>query len=165
MGFIERIYIESFPPDERRPVNEFRQLIADDNEFSVYMLLNEEERMGFLTYWTFDTFIYAEHFAIVPEHRNGGIGKSVMEAFIASTKLPLILEVEMPDTEMAQRRIGFYKRVGFKLWDISYKQPPYQEAYEALPMMLMTYRDIDLDKDFEHIKRKIYKTVYNVSDI
>jgi len=164
LEFVERIYIESFPPNERRPVLEFNRLIEEDDSFSVYVLLNGEERVGFLTYWTFDTFIYAEHFAIAPEHRSGGYGREVMEAFIADTKLPIILEVEMPDTEMAQRRIGFYERVGFKLWNITYEQPPYEEEFDPIPMKLMTFRNIDMEKEFDSIKKLIYTKVYGVQD-
>jgi len=166
LEFIERIYIESFPPDERRPVTEFLRLVETEVAFTVCLLQDDNERIGFLTYWSFESFIYAEHFAISPEFRSGGYGKQVMEAFISETTLPLILEVELPQTsELAKRRVSFYERIGFKLWDIPYEQPPYEKGYNPLPMMLMTYREILLDKNFEYIRNLIYNKVYGVSSI
>lgn len=163
VDFIEQIYIESFPPNERRPVVEFLRLLQDDKTFTVYLILDDDKRVGFLTTWTFDTFIYAEHFAIAPEYRSAGYGKEVMEAFIGQTTLPIILEVETPENELAKRRIAFYERVGFKAWNIPYTQPAYEEKYGPVPMVLMTYRTIALDKLFDNIKSLIYKKVYNVN--
>ncbi len=163
LDFIERLYIESFPVNERRSVEAFRKLLKENPDFTVCLVRDKDVKVGFLTYWTFDNFIYAEHFAISSEFRNGGYGKQVMDAFIQQTTLPLILEVELPESGMAERRIGFYKRIGFRLWDIEYEQPPYEKAFGPVPMKLMTYRTIDLDKVFKEVKSEIYRKVYGTS--
>jgi len=164
LEFVERIYIESFPPDERRPVSEFHNLIDTEKAFTVFIIMDEDNRIGFITLWTLGDFIYAEHFAIAPEYRNEGYGKRVMESFIDATDIPIILEVELPDTEMARRRIGFYRRAGFRLWEIPYEQPPYEKQYDPVPMCLMTLRNIDLNKDFDKVKDILYKRVYRLND-
>lgn len=76
-------------------------------------------------------------------------------------KKPIILEVEMPEEEMAIRRINFYKRQGFTLWEKPYMQPPYKSGDDYLPMLLMAYGDLECDKDFEQVKKCIYREVYN----
>ena len=69
--------------------------------------------------------------------------------------------VEMPEEEMAIRRINFYKRQGFTLWEKPYMQPPYKSGDDYLPMLLMAYGDLECDKDFEQVKKCIYREVYN----
>lgn len=68
----------------------------------------------------------------------------------------------MPVEEMAQRRINFYKRQGFTLWEKEYQQPPYKPGDPFLPMYLMVKGDLQCDRDFEEVKRRIHKEVYNV---
>ena len=70
--------------------------------------------------------------------------------------------VEMPEEEMAQRRINFYKRQRFVLWEKPYLQPPYRPTDEYLPMLLMAHGDLECERDFETVKDSIYKEVYNV---
>ncbi|NDW09099.1 GNAT family N-acetyltransferase [Dysgonomonas sp. 520] len=164
LDFIEKLYIESFPANERRPVPELYDLIENEDVFTAFVVLNEDsERIGFLTYWNLDGFVYAEHFAISPEFRNGGNGAKIMISFLNHFTVPVILEVEAPTSETAKRRIGFYERLGFKLWNFDYVQPPYGKDLEPVPMKLMSYREIDLDKNYEEIKTQLYTRVYKVT--
>ena len=68
---------------------------------------------------------------------------------------------EMPQEEMAQRRIGFYQRNGFTLWENEYYQPPYKAGDSFLPMRLMVHGALDSQKDYEKVKQRIYRDVYN----
>lgn len=159
--FVQRIYVESFPPNERRPLSEFENLITSEESFKINVIFENDKQVGFITHWEFNTFIYVEHFAISAEYRNGGYGRKVMESFIAETTLPIVLEVELPSDEISKRRIAFYKRIGFKSWDdIPYEQPPYEAKYKPLPMILMTYGEININDNFEVIKNNLYKKVY-----
>jgi hypothetical protein len=72
------------------------------------------------------------------------------------------LEVEIPEEEMAKRRINFYQRQGFSLWEKPYQQPPYKTGDNYLPMLIMAYGDIECGKDFDSVKEHIYREVYNV---
>ncbi len=112
----------------------------------------------------FDGYTYVEHFAIDPAARNGGIGAEAMKQFLVFCGTPVVLEVEMPTDEMSKRRIGFYERLGFKLDNQVYHQPPYREGGEWLEMRLMTYGDVDLEYSFEQVKNCLHKNVYGVKD-
>ena len=68
----------------------------------------------------------------------------------------------MPEEEMARRRIGFYQRQGFTLWDKPYQQPPYKPGDGYLPMRLMAYGGIDPEQDFAKVRDCIYREVYGV---
>ena len=163
--FVQKVYIESFPPDERRPLLEFQNLMDKEADFTVCIIESNDQRVGFLTYWDFNTFIFAEHFAVSSEFRNGGYGREIIGLFVKTVKLPVLLEVELPDCEMSKRRVKFYERAGFKGWDIPFEQPPYEAKYSPIPMMLMTHGDIDMENDFSTIKKTIYTKVYNVTEV
>ncbi|NDV78334.1 GNAT family N-acetyltransferase [Dysgonomonas sp. 511] len=161
VSFVENLYIESFPLSERRPVNKMLELYSGDAPFEIIVAIEDGELLGFLTYWDLGEFIFAEHFAISPEFRNGGYGGRVMKLFMENITKPIVLEVELPTTILSERRIGFYQRLGFRLWeDVLYQQPPYYEETGAIPMKLMSFGDIDIEKDFIAIKETLYSNVY-----
>lgn len=159
--FIENLYIESFPLSERRPVDEMLDLYKNDSSFIISNAINENQPVGFLTHWDLNKFIFAEHFAISPQFRNEGFGQKVMDLFIAETEKPIVLEVELPTTILSERRIGFYQRIGFRLWEeVQYQQPSYYKGGNAIPMKLMSYGNIDIEKDIKDIRSDIYSRVY-----
>ncbi|MDH6355421.1 ribosomal protein S18 acetylase RimI-like enzyme [Dysgonomonas sp. PH5-45] len=164
LDFVERLYIESFPNNERRPVKEFLRLMEKEKDFVVLLVVNNDgEHIGFLTCWNFETFVFGEHFAVSAEFRDEGFGGKALNAFIKKAGKPIVIEVELPETDIAKRRIGFYMRHNFNLWDVEYAQPPYMKGGEPVPMRLMTYGDINLNKDFEYIKQAINEKVYSLS--
>lgn len=152
-------YESSFPENERRDFSLVRKLIAEEPEFSVYALINENIYIGFITIWKFDTFSYVEHFAIESTARNGGFGAKVMQQFL-ETADTVVLEVETPSDELARRRIGFYERFGFVLAPQTYFQPPYQDGGNKVEMKLMSYGNINLNDSFDEVCKTLYKYVY-----
>lgn len=162
LEFVEKLYIESFPANERRPVLELHHVMEDDDRFAVYLLINEEEvRSGFITLWNFDTFLFIEHFAISPEQRNSGTGTKSLEALFSETTLPLVGEIELPESsDFAARRGKFYKKNGFDIWDMEYSQPPYIDGFDDIPMKVLTYRNLNFPDNFEFVRDIIHKNVY-----
>lgn len=162
MSFVERLYIESFPQSERRPFELMIDFYSDPQKpFIITVIKNDDKPIGVFTYWDFDNYIFGEHFAIAPEARNGGVGAESMTIFMSGLDKPFIIEVELPTTYIADRRIGFYQRLGFRLWDkLAYQQPPYIEGYNPIAMYLMTWGKIDMNEVFPEIKREIYSSVY-----
>lgn len=161
VSFVENLYIESFPPSERRPIEKMLDFYQNNDLFFIDVAVEDGRLVGFLTYWDIDEFIFAEHFAIAPEFRNGGYGRKVMKLFQKSPK-PIILEVELPSTILSERRIGFYQRLGYKLWEnVQYQQPAYSIDGLAIPMKLMTYGDLNVERDLIEIRSKIYSIVYD----
>ena len=127
LNLVEKTYTDSFPREERRDFPLVKELIRSNPYFKIYILTKSGQYVGFISAWTFGTYTYAEHFAIEPAYRNGGIGAEALRQFLAAVNSPVVLEVEMPTDEMSKRRIGFYQRQGFVLDDHVYFQPPYRD--------------------------------------
>lgn len=168
-NYMEELLVSSFPKEEYRDLEELRRYTDSKEKFHNNVIFassglssNESTPIGLLTYWDFTTFYYVEHFAIAPQARNGGYGRQALEYLCRSLPRPIILEVEMPDEEIARRRINFYQRQGFRLWQLPYQQPPYRKGEAYLPLLLMSYGNIDCNKEFDNIKQTIYREVYGI---
>jgi ribosomal protein S18 acetylase RimI-like enzyme len=161
VSFVENLYIESFPLSERRPVEAMMNLCGEDKPFVIVLTVRDKQLVGFFTCWNLNEFIFAEHFAISPEFRNRGYGRKTMELLLRAATRPVLLEVELPTTILSERRIGFYQRLGFKLWEnVLYRQPAYHDDSAAIPMKLMTYGDLDVEKKLVEIRDELYSVVY-----
>lgn len=157
---VERLYIDSFPPEERRPWKDVMWLVDNNRQFEMLEVVSDNAVVGFITLWHLGSVAYGEHFAIDPSCRGGGLGGEVVEAVINRLgKTPWIIEVEPPGmTPEAQRRIGFYTRHGMILQgDFRYIQPSYGSGLPPVELKLMTSRnDVDLDEATRLIHRNVY---------
>ena len=160
--FMEELLTDTFPAEEYRELADLREYTDRTGNFHNNIIFEDNMPIGFITYWDFDRFCYVEHFAINPALRNGGYGKKALEHLRKVVQLPIVLEVERPDEEMAQRRISFYQRQGFTLWEQNYRQPPYKKGDSFLPMYLMVYGNLDSDRDYKAIRKQIYLEVYGM---
>ena len=160
--FVEQLWLDAFPHCERRPTPDQRH--NTDHNPAFHCLLAEEsgQPVGFFTCWQFPDFWYGEHFAVSSLYRNRGYGALIMAAVLDYIEhKPLVLEVEMPDNALAQRRIGFYQRQGFQLWDdCPYEQPPYHPEDEPLPMYLMVHGPLTPEA-FPAVCTLIHREVYH----
>ncbi len=147
---------QSFPPDERRPYKEQQELL-ENPLYSVYIV---ENLYAFIATWEFDEFVFIEHFAVKNECRNTGLGSRMLSEFLEKQKKTVCLEVELPETELAKRRIGFYERNGFYFNEFEYFQPPISQGKKIIPLRIMT-SNAGIDKvTFEKIRSILYKEVY-----
>ena len=108
--FMEELMVQSFPPEEYRPLEQLR--LYTDTKPAFYnniVLESDDTPVGFFTYWDFGTFCYGEHFAIDPARRNGGYGARVIErlcadlAFLPAAGLPAVGQA-LPATALQARR-------------------------------------------------------------
>lgn len=162
-SFALSLLITAFPRDEYRDPEVWAALTCKSEVFSNNLILHGNERVGLLTLWKFAPFVYVEHFAIDASLRGQGLGHHVMEKLLNDAKQPLVLEVEMPETEMASRRIAFYERCGLKLLTYPYVQPPYRAGGQALPMRVMCTQVLS-QSEFEHVRQTLYDKVYGYNN-
>ncbi len=153
---------KSFPEDEYRSYDEQKMLFSK-SEYDIYVVDGDDSTLkAFVAVWGFDDFAFIEHLAVNPACRNAGIGASILAAVKEKTGKRICLEVELPENDIARRRIGFYTRNGFSLNEYNYIQPPMSAGKNPVPLFIMTTDGAVEERRFEYIKDKLYEKVYNV---
>lgn len=156
----ETLYLESFPPEERRP---WQMILSPESQYGpkLQLIIVDDQFAGMVTTWHFDQFIYIEHLAVNPKVRGRGIGAELLSVLSAQVGKPIVLEVELPNEAepMTIRRINFYTRNGFTLLDYDYIQPPYSPELSEVPLKLMTTEPA---LDPKLITRTLHTQVYGI---
>lgn len=150
---------EAFPSVERRIYEEQKALLSKAN-YRLFFQGEKQNIESMMAIWEFSSFIYIEHFAVSKQKRGSGIGSACMKTFLESAKKPVILEVEKACDSITERRIMFYRRIGFHLNSFAYEQPPLQKNHWPLPLHIMSYPSLLTEKQFQEIKNQLYQEVY-----
>lgn len=157
---IVALYEYSFPPEERRDSLSLRRLLNENGQLQSIIYTDGSDLIGFILYHQLEQCNFVEHFAVDQASRGSGIGSTMFTDFLAQHPGPVVLEVELPETEIARRRIGFYERLGLKSWpEVAYVQPSYGPQKPALPLMLMS-RDVLSEDQLIACAQEIHHKVY-----
>ncbi|MBO5897542.1 MAG: GNAT family N-acetyltransferase [Clostridia bacterium] len=156
-----RLMLESFPRDELRSCEDQRALL-DEPTYLPFVVRGEgDEIVALMTVWELDEVVFLEHFAVSPALRGGGLGSRLLSELIERYDRPICLEVELPETETARRRIGFYRRNGFYLNEYDYVQPAYGKDRESVPLLIMTTGGEVDETAFARLRDALYREVYH----
>ena len=131
----------------------------DNPHYSILLICENGNTLGFITLWDIGEFTFAEHFVIFEEYRNSGYGARAL-SLLCKRYTNIVLEVEPPITDMKKRRIAFYERAGFVKNEREYIQPSYREGEAGVPLIIMSYPT--LLSDFDSAIPKIYNIVYGI---
>ncbi|WP_262326973.1 GNAT family N-acetyltransferase [Carboxylicivirga litoralis] len=134
------LYEKAFPLLERRTLT-LQKLILNHRSYYCNAIFIDNQFVGLILWWQLGDVIYIEHFAIEEEVRGNGIGMDVLEAFKNKAGKRIILEVELPTTEIGRRRIEFYQRAGFSLNTYKYFQLPLRPKAKKVELLLMSYSE------------------------
>lgn len=156
-SFGEQVLNDSFPTEERPALTDLRA--RKNPAFHFDIVQDNGIPIGILTHWDFPTFTYIEHFAILEELRNKRLGGCVLDQFTRGNRL-VVLEAELPENEIARRRLNFYQRHGLIIAPYPYIQPAYAEGLPSVPLHILSTQKISLIL-FEEIKQTLYANVYN----
>lgn len=157
---VYELFMKAFPLAELRPYELMKDLFERE-EFVIYLYQKDEQIKGALIVWEFNDFIYLENFAVDETLRGQGIGSYFLEEVkkIYSHQL-IVLEVEEPVDTITKRRVAFYERNQFHLNPYHFIQPALRENAPQVELMLMSYpQSIDMYA-FDHIKKYIFRIVY-----
>ena len=120
----ERIWLESFPENERRDTQMHKAAVDGDERFfynaivegisadscawdydcvaSDAGIIDGDRVIGLLSWWALGGMVYVEHFAMSPSVRGRGLGEKIFTEvtgkFLAHG-LPFVFEVEAPSSE------------------------------------------------------------------
>lgn len=155
-----QLYQSAFPEMERRTESALISMTGNPL-MSLNTIDIDHLFAGLFNYWSLGHFFYIEHFAIVPEKRNMGIGNEVLRNF--SKNKTVVLECELPTDDLSKRRILFYQSLGFHIYPFSYSQPPYSSDKPAVPMLLLTNSTDISEHSYKEISSTIAQNVYQQS--
>ena len=174
-GFLKviKIYLESFPANERQPVELMSKRVDDGLSKLFVGILNEEiVCMGFLWQFKNSEFVLLDYLAVKTKYRNNRIGSDFF-CYLSNTvkieKKYLLMEVETHsfrnNQDQRKQRINFYLRNGaFIIQDVPYILPSL-DASTSTEMILMIspkYHKSYIDKnEFELILKRLYYELYS----
>ena len=120
------IYLEAFPKEERLPWWLLR-LNALRKDIDITGWTEEGQLRGITVSVTEGSLHFLLFFSIHPQCRNKGYGSAILEALKAQHET-VVLNVEplvsdAPNLSQRQRRLGFYRRCGFRdtgyhVWEV-----------------------------------------------
>jgi len=165
-GFEEAYAImeASFPSDEYRPRAEQLALLDDPRYTLLGCRAPDGALMAFLCVWRLEDFLFLEHFAVAEAHRNGGLGGKLLTMLKEWAGCPILLEAELPETPIACRRLGFYRRNGFFVNPYPYCQPPISAGKNPVPLTVLSSGGELSPTAFQKARACIYREVYRQSE-
>jgi GNAT superfamily N-acetyltransferase len=131
------LYNFSFPFIERRSIVQ-QERIFTNSSYILESFYEDKIYIGFLSYWSFEGYIYLEHFAINEVHRGAGYGSKILRNLINETDKLVILEIDPIIDSISQSRLNFYKSIGFVQNDFDYKVQAYQNKTEVYDLIIMS---------------------------
>ena len=157
---VYRLLEDSFPLDEYRPYEEQKALL-DEPAYRIYVLRDESQQVAaMMAVWDLEEVCFIEHFAVDPALRGKGLGAFMLEKVRLHLKKPACLEAELPENEIAYRRLRFYQRNGFFVNDYPYMQPPISKGRKPVPLRILTDGRPVSQEEFEKIRSVLYRKVY-----
>ncbi len=153
------LYNSSFPKDERRDLDYHTEAMQRD-KFRCEAYTEGGKLIGILFWWELTNFRYIEHLATNPTERSKGYGLKIMSEFKSRDSKEVILEVEHPKSQINQRRIEFYKRLGYYLNEWEYSQPPYRPQGKAVSLLVMTSGGQITQSELNEIKKELFNVVH-----
>lgn len=158
------LYTDTFPLNQRHTEKDFIALMESNPLFNCEVVLMNNSMIGFINYWDFDDFIFLEHLAVEPPLRGHKLGEKLMKILQENHPKPIVLEAERAeDSEYGERRIEFYRRLGFETIDVEYMQPPYRPEDKPFPLEILSNHTDYATDNFDAIKRTIYREVYKLN--
>ncbi len=153
---------QAFPSAERRK-KESQIALLDNPLYCISVYKDKYDILAFAASWNLGSFIFIEHLAVSHALRGKGIGTQFLEKYKDTAPLPIILEVEDTNTDIAKKRIEFYKRLGFKISDVCYIQPTLDHSNTLIPLRMMYYGDLN-NLTLSDAKEIIFKEIYKISE-
>ena len=131
------LYSISFPSHEQRDIVSQTKILNDD-DYYFNLIYDEEAFVGLALCWETKSFVYVEHFCILPEMRNKKYGQKVLQLLRQNGRM-VILEIDPPVDVLSIRRKRFYERGGFVENPYFHVHPPYRRENSGHTLVIMSF--------------------------
>lgn len=162
-SWFEAIYAvmeEAFPESERR-TKAAQQALFTRPEYEVYGWVENDDLTAFLALWDLGAIRFGEHLATRKDQRNHHIGQTLFQAVEAQSEVPIVFEVELPENDLARRRIHFYERLGYHYYgEVEYYQGTFHHEATLQPLRLMMKDEHQSAEQLDALIDLIYEKVY-----
>lgn len=152
-----KLYGISFPAHEQREAAS-QERILHDGDYIFNLIYDEGTFVGLALCWESVSFIYVEHFCILPEMRNKKYGQRALE-YLGQRGKTVILEIDPPVDPISIRRKGFYERCGFVDNPYAHTHPPYHKGNKGHDLVVMSLPAGILREEYEEFKNYLEKRV------
>jgi ribosomal protein S18 acetylase RimI-like enzyme len=162
-----KIYVNSFPPHETRPVERVKELLAT-RKYKLFVVKNPSVLAIAFVYF-FENFGFLDYMAVKTDYQRQGIGGKFYQHLSNILKNDnydfLLFEIQKPENNKSDRidRIRFYQKLGTKLVIDNYLMPAYNSEPELMFLMIDALKNqTSISKsDLEICIKKIYADVYD----
>ncbi len=121
--------------------------------------MEEDQWVGFISYWEFDSYIYIEHFAIDNLLRGKGYGSRVLKTFVEQKGKTVLLEIDPIVDEVSAARLRFYSHCGFQTNPFPHCHPAYREEYQPHSLVVLTAPKEISQKEYQCFYADLYRIV------
>ncbi|HCQ74418.1 MAG TPA: N-acetyltransferase [Clostridiales bacterium] len=149
------LYKISFPEHEQRLPASQAEIIGN-NAYHFDAVCDNGKFVGEVLYWDIGGAYYIEHFCVLPEKRNMHYGQRILDAY---SDMPLMLEIDPPTDETAQRRKHFYERCGFAENPYKHIHPPYRRENSGHELVVMSSPEPLTPEQYEAFRRFLHDVV------
>lgn len=147
---------DNFIRSERRPYNSAKKVFKK-GEAKFYHAVSSGNKIGLICLWELDGFCFIEYLVVYDKYRNLGYGSEILSV-IKTRWENIVLEAEPPISQIAERRLAFYEKNGFKINTFPYFQPTYHKDEDGIELKLLSCPNY-ISEPNDAIN-KIYKKVY-----
>lgn len=151
------LYRISFPFHEQRKPSSQIEILGNE-EYQFNLIYDDSVLVGMILCWETESFIYVEHFCILPEMRNKKYGQRALELLNQRGK-KVILEIDPPIDAVSIHRKAFYERVRYKANDFWHIHPPYHEEFSGHQLVVMSYPERLSKIEYDEFDRYLKNTV------
>lgn len=149
------LYKISFPPHEQREEASQTEILKNP-AYHFDAVCDDGTFVGEILYWNIGSFLYIEHFCVLPSMRNKRYGQKILAAL---QERSLILEIDPPVDEISRRRKGFYERCGFVENPYSHIHPPYYKGNTGHGLVVMSSPKTLTPEEYETFRQALHDTV------
>lgn len=158
-GAFWSLYGTSFPIFKQRTLAQQKLAFDNGQQYRLLAFVEDDEFLGFISYWEFDAYCYVEHFAIGATLRGKGYGSRVLEKFMADVGKMVLLEIDPISDAVSEARWRFYKRCGFFKNPYQHKHSAYRVGYEPHSLVVLTTKRGITESEYMEFSRDLGEVV------